>query len=60
MTEPLLTPKQVQEMLGISRGTLYAIRLRGELPHIQVAPLTVRFDPADVRAYIDRYRRSEG
>jgi excisionase family DNA binding protein len=45
----------VATLLGISRKTLYALIHRGELVPIRVGE-RARFEPADVRAYLERNR----
>jgi excisionase family DNA binding protein len=52
---PLLSINGVAGLLGISRPTVYALISRGELVPIRVGE-RARFDPADVRAYLDRHR----
>jgi excisionase family DNA binding protein len=53
----LLTSEQVGVLLGGKhpKTVLKAFR-RGELPGIKLGARTVRFDPADVQAYIDAHR----
>jgi excisionase family DNA binding protein len=54
--EPLLTVDEVAAVLGISRKTVY--RLVGkELQPVRVEQ-RLRFEPADVRAYLERHRQS--
>lgn len=52
---PLLSINAVAQLLGISRATVYALMRRGELTPIRVGE-RAWFDPADVRAYINRNR----
>jgi excisionase family DNA binding protein len=52
---PLLSINEVAELLGISRPTVYALIRRGELVPIRVGE-RIRFDPADIRAYLERNR----
>jgi excisionase family DNA binding protein len=52
---PLLSINEVAGLLGISRPTVYALIRRGELVPIRVGK-RARFDPADVRAYLERHR----
>jgi excisionase family DNA binding protein len=52
---PLLSINEVATLLGISRKTLYALIHRGELVSIRVGE-RARFEPADVRAYLERNR----
>jgi excisionase family DNA binding protein len=55
---PLLSINEVAELLGISRPTVYALIRRGELIPIRVGE-RLRFDPADVRNYLDRHRETD-
>jgi excisionase family DNA binding protein len=52
---PLLSINEVAELLGISRPTVYALIRRGELVPIRVGERS-RFEPADIRAYLERNR----
>jgi putative molybdopterin biosynthesis protein len=52
---PLLSINEVAQLLGISRPTVYALIRRGELIAIRVGE-RLRFDPADVRGYLERNR----
>jgi excisionase family DNA binding protein len=54
---PLLSINEVGELLGISRPTVYALIRRGELAPIRVGE-RLRFEQADVRAYLERHRES--
>ena len=52
---PLLSINEVAGLLGISRPTVYALIRRGELVPIRVGE-RARFEPADVRLYLERHR----
>jgi excisionase family DNA binding protein len=52
----LLTPEQVAAALGRHPKTVLNLFNRGELPGNKLGSRTVRFDPADVQAYIDAHR----
>jgi excisionase family DNA binding protein len=52
----LLTPDQVGALTGRHPKTILTAFNRGELPGIKLGARTVRFDPADVQAYIDAHR----
>jgi excisionase family DNA binding protein len=47
--ECLLTVREVAERLGVSTATVYALRERGELPHVRVSN-AIRIRPADLDA----------
>jgi excisionase family DNA binding protein len=51
----LLTIADVARLLGISRGSVYVLMRKGELVPIRVGQ-RARFEPTDVRAYLDRHR----
>jgi excisionase family DNA binding protein len=57
--EPLLTIRQVGEVLGISRASIYRLIDAGELEPIKVGTLP-RFAPEDLRGYIERKRSERG
>jgi excisionase family DNA binding protein len=52
--EALLTINDVARLLGVSRATVYETRA-GELVPIRVGQ-RARFEPSDVRAYLERNR----
>jgi excisionase family DNA binding protein len=56
--EKLLTIADVAQVLGISRGSVYRLMRSGELPAIRVGE-RARFEPTDVRAYLERHRKTE-
>jgi len=56
MVRELLTAAQVGEILGKHPRTVLILAERGELAAIRLGHRTVRFDPADVQAYIDSRR----
>lgn len=51
--ERLLTYKQAGELLGVTERTVWTLVSDGELPAVRFGR-SVRIDPADLRAYIDR------
>jgi excisionase family DNA binding protein len=53
--ERLLTINEVCELLGISRASVYGLMRAGELTPVRVGE-RARFEPVDVRAYIERRR----
>jgi len=44
---------------GISRATLASMVNRRQIPHVRLGPRMVRFDPRDLRAWIDSRRVPE-
>jgi excisionase family DNA binding protein len=55
--EELLTIAAVARVLGISRGSVYTLIRAGELIPVRVGE-RARFEPADVRAYLERHREA--
>lgn len=53
IVERLLTYKQAGELLGVTERTIWTLVADGELPAVRFGR-SVRIDPADLRAYIDR------
>jgi hypothetical protein len=54
----LLDDVELQIVLGVSKRQTADLRSRGEIAYIQDKPRgLVKYYPADVKAYIDRYRR---
>jgi excisionase family DNA binding protein len=56
--EKLLTIADVARVLGISRASVYRLMRSGELSAIRVGK-RARFEPTDVRAYLERHREKE-
>lgn len=57
MDEPLLTDREVAELLGVSRTTARRLRYQGELPTVRVGTLA-RVPRAAVLAYVVRQTES--
>lgn len=53
----LLRPRDVAKMLAVSVPKVYQLAAAGELPSIRLGS-SIRFDPADVVAYIRGKRRA--
>lgn len=53
--EPLLTVRELAELLGISTRSVHRLLSAGELTAVRVGQ-RLRFDPSDVRVYLDRHR----
>jgi excisionase family DNA binding protein len=60
MLEPefpkLLTAEDVAQLLGKHPRTVLQMAVAGKIPAIRLGHRTVRFQPADVQAYIDAHR----
>ncbi len=54
----LLTPRQAAKTLNVSEGTLYALTKAGEIPVLRFGKRNVRYDVADLRAWIDREKQA--
>lgn len=54
--EPFHTIRSLAEMLRTSTKTVYGMHARGELPAAYRVGGQVRFDPVDVRAWLDERR----
>jgi excisionase family DNA binding protein len=53
--QKLLKPKETAAILGVSERTLLTYTQRGEIPAVRIGR-SVRYDPADLRAWIDRQK----
>jgi excisionase family DNA binding protein len=56
--EPLMGYSEAAAFLGVPKGTLYWWVHEGRVPFVRLGRLTVRFDPADLRTWIDTRRHS--
>jgi len=54
----LLSPSVAALRLGLSRSRLYSMASAGEIPSIKFER-AVRFDPKDVKRFIQAHRRKE-
>ncbi len=43
---------ELSGMLGISRGTLYSMVARGQIPHFRIGPRLVRFDLVEIADWL--------
>lgn len=55
---PLLSPLEVADLLGLSAKSVRRLALAGSLPCVRLSERIIRFDLADVEAFIAA-RRSE-
>ena len=54
----LLTVSEASKALSISQRTLWALTApRGPLPAVRIGRRAVRYDPADLREFIDRQKQ---
>lgn len=49
----LVSVKQIEKRLGVSRGTVFRLMREG-MPHKKLTPRTLRFDEDEVIAWIER------
>ncbi len=49
--QPLLTPQQIAELLGVKPSTIYQWTHEGFIPHVKLGRL-VRFDEGAVTAWV--------
>ena len=54
--EELITYEQVSKMLGLAKGTVYALVHQNRIPHIRLGRRLVRFDPTALREFVDEHR----
>ncbi len=57
MAGPLLTLKQVAQMLGVSERTVYRLMEEGELHPFKMGK-SWKFEQSDLEAYLDRLRKT--
>jgi excisionase family DNA binding protein len=55
----LLTARQAARLLNISERTLYARTADGSIAVVRIGNRGIRYDPADLRAWIARAKNSE-
>jgi len=63
-TEPtiepiLLTARQASKLLNISERTLYARTADGSIAVVRIGNRGIRYDPGDLRRWIERAKNSE-
>jgi excisionase family DNA binding protein len=49
----LLTGKQAAKVLSISERTLFTLTKAGTIPVVKIGERGIRYDPADLRAWIE-------
>lgn len=54
-TKVLVNAKEASKMLSVSERMLWTLTNQGEVPAIRIGR-SVRYDPADIWAYVDRKR----
>ncbi len=56
-SQPLLTADEIARVLSVSRKTIYKLTENGTLPCIRIGR-AVRFDPADVEAFLQQAKQN--
>ena len=56
MSQDLWTYKQLAEHLSLPIGTAYAWVSQGRIPYIRISGRCVRFDPGEIRVWLDARR----
>lgn len=51
-----LTYREASELTGLPRGTLARMVSEGKIPILRYGPRTVRFDPDQLKQWIDSHR----
>jgi excisionase family DNA binding protein len=54
--KPLITYQEAARILGLPRGTLYALVHQNRIPHIRLGKRLVRFDENRLREFVDAHR----
>ncbi len=57
--EPLITYREAAEILGVTERTVSSLVKEGKLRAVRFGR-SVRFDPADIRAFIEQGKRGGG
>jgi excisionase family DNA binding protein len=52
----LLTVSEAAKALAISQRTLWGLTKSGEIPCVRINGWTVRYDPADLKAWMERQK----
>ena len=60
MSERLLTARQVGELVGLSTETVLRRWRAGEIPGFRLASNVLRFDPAEIEAWLESCKQRAG
>lgn len=55
----LLTARQAAKLLSLSERTLFSLTQSGRIPVVKIGERGIRYDPADLRAWIDSAKKSQ-
>jgi excisionase family DNA binding protein len=56
----LLTVRQAANVLNLSERTLFSLTKTGKIPVVRIGDRGIRYDPADLRAWINSAKNHEG
>ena len=54
--DELMNYDETAEMLGLAKGTVYAMVHQNRIPHIRLGRRLVRFDRAELQKFVDDHR----
>lgn len=54
--KPLMTYQQAADLLGLPKGTLYAMVHQNRVPHIRLGKRLVRFDADELTGFVEAHR----
>lgn len=60
MEREYLSYAEAADLTGLPLGTLYSMVSRRQIPHLRLAPRTVRFDRRQLEAWLDASAVSTG
>jgi len=55
----LWTARQTAEVLNVSERTVFTLTKSGKLPVVKIGERGIRYDPRDVRAWIEAAKRGQ-
>jgi len=55
----LWTARQTAEVLNVSERTVFTLTKAGKLPVVKIGERGIRYDPRDVRAWIEAAKRGQ-
>ena len=58
--DQLWTADDVAQFIARSKKWVYRMALEGRIPHISISPGTVRFDPDDIRRWVESCKEIGG
>jgi excisionase family DNA binding protein len=55
----LLTAREAAKVLAVSERTLFSLTKSGAIPVVRIGDRGIRYDPADLRAWIDSAKKTQ-